>query len=118
PVALLTVEQAWARYVRRVTPERIAPDTPEMRDELTMEIGQYYRSEAIVGGRGEDQPACLHPDQTRGAPGSRVPYAWLSETVSTIDCAADGFALLFGTAGRRWREPQAEMAGEPRLTFM
>jgi 2-polyprenyl-6-methoxyphenol hydroxylase-like FAD-dependent oxidoreductase len=102
PVALLTVEQAYARYIRRVTPERIVPDTPEMRDELTMEIGQYYRSPVIPGGRCADEPACLHPDETRGAPGSRVPYAWLSEGYSTIDCGAYGFTLLNGPEGERW----------------
>ncbi len=102
PVGLLTVEQAYARYIRRVTPEEIAPDTPELRDELTMELGQYYRSGAVVDGRPEDQPACLHPDETRGAPGSRVPYAWLSEGYSTIDCAAYGFTLLSGPEGERW----------------
>jgi hypothetical protein len=110
PVALLTVEQAWARYVRRVTPELIAPDTPEMRDELTMEIGQFYRSDAIVGGRGEDQPACMHPDETRGAPGSRVPYAWLDETASTIDCAGAGFALLLGPEGQQWKGASPDFA--------
>ena len=102
PVALLTVEQAHARYVRRVTPEWIAPDTPEMRDELTIEIGQFYRSPVIPEGRGADQPACMHPDETRGAPGSRVPYAWLDATTSTIDCAADGFTLLTGPEGQQW----------------
>ena len=102
PVAMLTVEQACARYVRRVTPEWVAPDTPELRDELTVEIGQYYRSNAVVGGRGEDQPACVHPDETRGAPGSRVPYAWLDQDTSTIDFAAQGFTVLVGPEGRRW----------------
>jgi 2-polyprenyl-6-methoxyphenol hydroxylase-like FAD-dependent oxidoreductase len=108
PVGRLIVEQAYARYIRRVVPEEIATDTPEMRDELTMEIGQYYRSNAVIGGRGEDAPACLHPDETRGAPGSRVPHAWLAEGVSTIDCAADGFALLMGPDGAAWTEPVAE----------
>jgi 2-polyprenyl-6-methoxyphenol hydroxylase-like FAD-dependent oxidoreductase len=110
PVAQLIVEQAYARYIRRVVPEEIAADTPEMRDELTLEIGQYYDSEAIAGGRGADQPACLHPDETRGAPGSRVPYAWLADGVSTIDCAADGFALLLGPEGAGWAGPAAQAA--------
>ncbi len=109
PVALLTVEQAYARYVRRVTHEWIAPDTPEMRDELTMEIGQFYRSDAIVDGRSENQPACLHPDETRGAPGSRVPYAWLDAETSTIDCAADGLTLLLGPEHERWLEAVREI---------
>ena len=103
PVGLLTVEQAYARYVRRVTPEEVTPETPALRDELTMELGQFYRSGAVVGGRGEDQPACLHPDETRGAPGSRVPYAWLDATTSTIDCCAGGFALLLGPEAQRWK---------------
>ena len=99
PVGVLTVEQAYARYVRRVTPEEVTPETPALRDELTMELGQFYRSGAVVGGRAEDQPACLHPDVTRGTPGSRVPYAWLSAEVSTVDCCAGGFALLLGPEG-------------------
>jgi hypothetical protein len=103
PVGLLTVEQAFARYVRRVTPEEVTDETPAMRDELTMELGQFYRSDAVIGGRGEDQPACLHPDETRGAPGSRVPFAWLDENTSTIDCAAGGFAMLLGPEAQRWK---------------
>src|SRR5690606_12831889 len=62
PVGLLTVEQAYTRYVRRVTPEELTPETPELRDELTMELGQFYDSAAVVGGRDADQLACVHPD--------------------------------------------------------
>lgn len=98
PVGQLTVEQAYARYIRRVVPEEIASDTPEMRDELTMELGQFYRSGAVANGRGADEPACVHPDLTRGRPGSRMPHAWLDEGNSTIDCASRGFAALVGPA--------------------
>src|SRR6478735_2520481 len=96
PVGLLTVEQAWTRYVRRVTPEEIGPDTPALRDELTMELGQFYRSGAVVDGRAEDQPACLHPDETRGRAGARVPHVWLPDGRSTLDVAAGGMTLLAG----------------------
>ena len=96
PVGLLTVEQAWARYIRRVVPEEIGPDTPELRDELTMELGQFYRSNAVIDGRGEDEPACLHPDVTRGRAGARVPHAWLSDGLSTLDCASRDVTLLAG----------------------
>ena len=108
PVGQITVEQAYARYIRRVVPEEIAPDTPEMRDELTMEIGQYYRSGAVVGGRAANELPCVHPDITQGAPGSRVPHAWLGEEVSTIDSAANGFALLLGPELKGWRAAAAE----------
>jgi len=104
PVALLTVEQAYARYIRRVTPEQIAHDTPDLRDELTMEIGQFYRSNAVVGGRELDEPACLHPDLTRDRAGARMPHAWLDRGRSTIDCTASRPVWLAG--------PEAELLDE------
>jgi hypothetical protein len=96
PVARLIVEQAYARYIRRVVPEEIAPDTPEMLDELTMEIGQFYGSTAVVDGRHADEPACLHPDLTRGRAGARVPHAWIAEGRSTLDVAATAPVWLLG----------------------
>src|SRR5690606_3459587 len=96
PVGQLTVDQAYARYIRRVTPEEIGPDTPEMLDELTMEIGQFYRSGAVTDGRGEGEPACLHPDATRGRAGARVPHAWLPDGRSTLDCAVNAPVWLAG----------------------
>jgi len=110
PVGQLTVEQAYARYIRRVVPEEIGPDTPEMRDELTMELGQFYRSEAVIGGPEPNEPACAHPDATRGHPGSRVPHTWLGGDRSTIDCGADGLTLLAGPDGEGW-DAAAEACG-------
>ncbi|MEO6041106.1 MAG: FAD-dependent monooxygenase [Croceibacterium sp.] len=100
PVARLTVEQAYTRYIRRVTPEEIDATTPELRDELTMEIGQFYCSNAVTGGRREDEPACLHPDLTRGRAGARVPHAWLDDGRSTIDCAVTEPVWLVGPDGQ------------------
>ncbi len=108
PVGQLTVEQAYARYIRRVVPEEIGPDTPEMRDELTMELGQFYRSGAVVGGREEGEPACLHPDETRGRPGSRVPYAWLDGETTTVEAAGERLTLLMGPEHRQWLDPVAD----------
>ncbi|MEO6153919.1 MAG: FAD-dependent monooxygenase [Croceibacterium sp.] len=100
PVARLTVEQAYTRYIRRVTPEEIDATTPALLDELTMEIGQFYRSNAVTGGRREDEPACLHPDMTRGRAGARVPHAWLEDGRSTIDCAVTEPVWLVGPDGQ------------------
>jgi 2-polyprenyl-6-methoxyphenol hydroxylase-like FAD-dependent oxidoreductase len=96
PVAALTVEQAYTRYIRRTVPEELDEATPAQRDELTMEIGQFYRSNAVVDGRREDEPACLHPDQTRGRAGARVPHAWLPDGRSTVDLASDRLTWLLG----------------------
>jgi hypothetical protein len=85
--------------MRRVTPEEMDETTPELRDEVTMEIGQFYRSHpsgAVVGGRGKDEPACFHPDKTRGRAGARVPHAWLGDGRSTVDVAASGLTWLLG----------------------
>jgi hypothetical protein len=98
------VGQAYTRYVRRVTPEDMDGSTPELIDEVTMEIGQFYRSHpasgAVVDGRREDEPACLHPDKTRGRAGARVPHAWLPDGSSTVDVAAKGLTLLLGPSAR------------------
>jgi 2-polyprenyl-6-methoxyphenol hydroxylase-like FAD-dependent oxidoreductase len=112
PVGLVTVEQAYARYIRRVVPEEIDVTTPQTRDELTMEIGQRYGSGAVAGGRSLSESACLHPDETRGHPGSRVPHAWLGEQRSTIDCATRGFALLTGPNAGSWRRAAEALALE------
>jgi 2-polyprenyl-6-methoxyphenol hydroxylase-like FAD-dependent oxidoreductase len=118
PVGLLTVEQAYTRYVRRVTPEEIGPETPVQRDELTMELGQFYRSGAVVDGRRADEPACLHPDQTRGRAGARVPHAWLDDGRSTLDVATAGPTWLLGpeAASTEGVRLSAEAAGRCGIT--
>ncbi|HEX4498239.1 MAG TPA: FAD-dependent monooxygenase [Thermoanaerobaculia bacterium] len=48
-----------------------------------------------------------------GAPGSRVPHAWLEREghrVSTLDLAGPGFALLTGPEGEDWRDAAAAVA--------
>lgn len=117
PVSQLTVEQAYARYIRRVVPEEIDATTPGMRDELTMEIGQFYRSGAVIGGRKVGEPACLHPDETNGRPGSRVPHAWLEPDRSTIDWASSGLAMLTGPQGDAWLEATSDACREIGLAM-
>jgi len=116
PVAELTVGQAYTRYIRRVTPEEIDENTPELRDEVTMEIGQFYRSNAVVDGRRDGEPACLHPDKTRGRAGARVPHAWLADGRSTVDVAATESTWLLGPEaasqeGVRLSAAEAEQCG-------
>ena len=116
PVAALTVEQAYTRYIRRTVPEELDETTPALRDEETMEIGQFYRSDAVIDGRREDEPACLHPDKTRGRPGSRVPHAWIGERLSTIDVCADGLVLLTGPDAWGW-SGAATASGLPHVSL-
>jgi putative polyketide hydroxylase len=81
-----------------------------------MELGQFYRSAPWSDGRAADEPACVHPDDTRGHPGSRVPHAWLADGSSTIDCATHGLALLSGPDGTAWAEAATALGlGPARL---
>jgi hypothetical protein len=96
PTAQLLVQQAYARYIRRVTPEWIDADTPDLRDELTLEIGPFYRSNAVIEGRMLDEPPCMHPDAIRGRAGARVPHPRLEDGRSTLDIAANGPTWLLG----------------------
>lgn len=117
PVGLLTVEQAYTRYIRRVTPEELTPETPALRDELTMELGQFYRSNAVAGGREADEPACLHPDITAGRPGSRIPHVWWIRDHSTIDHPGEGLQFWVGPACQRWFQAISEATRSLALTM-
>ena len=84
-----------------------------------VELGQRYRSRAVVG---EEAPP---PEPTRDPvlhyepstyPGSPLPHAWLvvgDRDVSTLDlCAYDRFTLLAGTGGQPWLDAAAKLSVE------
>jgi putative polyketide hydroxylase len=52
-----------------------------------MELGQLYRSAAVLGA-GDELPPALRPEQWAGQPGTRAPHLWVSkdaEQFSTLD---------------------------------
>ncbi len=112
PVAELTVEQSFSRYVARTAPWLAARVQPApLVDDLRMELGYLYNS-----------PLGVHADprSTRGAPGSRAPHLWLErrgQRVSTIDLAGRRFVLLTGAEGSAWldaaMEASARLGGLP-----
>jgi 2-polyprenyl-6-methoxyphenol hydroxylase-like FAD-dependent oxidoreductase len=111
PVAKLTVEQAFSRYVARTAPWLAARVQPEaLVDDLDIELGYLYQS-----------PLGVHADPrtTCGVPGSRAPHLWLKRNgrqVSTIDLTGR-FLVLAGAAGTAWvdaaRKAAREMADLP-----
>ena len=107
PVALFTVEQAFARYVTRTAPWLAARVQPEpVVDDLRIELGYLYNSSLGVH---------ADPRITCGVAGSRAPHLWLEragERVSTLDLAS-GYVLLAGAAGRAW----VDAANEVRRSF-
>jgi len=89
PVGRLTVEQAYTRYMRRVTPELAGDDLPPLVDDLSMEIGYLYGADERVA----------DPRTSAGRPGSRAPHVELPDGRSTLDLFGRGrFVLLTGPA--------------------
>jgi 2-polyprenyl-6-methoxyphenol hydroxylase-like FAD-dependent oxidoreductase len=92
PLADLTVEQAYTRYVLRVDQSLSHEDIAEALDDASIELGGVHRSTAVVA---SDAPESLlvDPRSAQWLPGVRVPHVALGEE-SSLDLAADGFALL------------------------
>lgn len=114
PVGELTVEQAYSRYARRVTPELGTGDVPALVDDLSMEIGYRYRSAAVLSeSDGEDGSVVTHPDSVRGLPGTRAPHIPLrgpGDAVSTLDLLGHTFVVLAGPDGQAWTDAARSVA--------
>ena len=95
PVAELTVEQAYTRYVVRLDPELGKEDIQPFVPDPPIELGYRYRSSAIVPEQGDDDDGALfeNPHEPSGAPGFRAPHLDLGGR-STLDLLGRGFVLL------------------------
>jgi putative polyketide hydroxylase len=101
---------AWLRHAQIFTrPDyaRFATDADRevpVIDDDAMELGQLYRSAAVIGA-GEDLPSALRPDQWAGQPGTRAPHVWVlrdGAKVSTLDLLQRDWVLI--TQDSRWLE--------------
>jgi 2-polyprenyl-6-methoxyphenol hydroxylase-like FAD-dependent oxidoreductase len=112
PVGELTIDQAHARWLHRVTPELMPAEVPELVDEFSMEIGYRYRSAAILPDPDAADGDALveHPGKALGQPGSRAPHVELAPGRSTLDLFGLGFVLLTGDSGQRWQQAAAAAA--------
>jgi 2-polyprenyl-6-methoxyphenol hydroxylase-like FAD-dependent oxidoreductase len=115
PVGRLTVEQAYTRYMRRVTPELADGDLPDLVHDLSMEIGYLYGSDELVA----------DPRTSAGRPGSRAPHVPLRHggaTLSSLDLFGGGqFVLLAGPDGAPWAgaaQEAAQALGVPLATHV
>ena len=110
PQCELIVEQAYARYVKRVDPSLPASNLAPLLDDAAIELGSVYRSDAILEMR-RSSAAPRRCSRTRASPAAVRERAYLtsrcSGTVSpfprTISSKA-GFVLLAGAGGRKWTE--------------
>jgi 2-polyprenyl-6-methoxyphenol hydroxylase-like FAD-dependent oxidoreductase len=110
PQCELIVEQAYARYVKRVDPSLSTANLAPLLDDASIELGSVYGPDAILDEEEEDHRASSlleDPRKPSGRPGTRVPHITLQRNgvaVSTHDLPGAGFALLAGAGGRNWTE--------------
>ncbi|MXP40736.1 monooxygenase [Altererythrobacter soli] len=112
PVAHLTVEQAFRRYVERVDSSLPAEDLAPNLQDTAIELGPVYRSGAVVGASREGA-SVEAPEQPSGRPGTRLGHAWIrhgGRDLSTLDLVGRDFVLLAGPAGTGWIDA-AERSG-------
>ncbi|WP_437813826.1 FAD-dependent monooxygenase [Sorangium sp. So ce1078] len=110
PIAWLRHHQIFARADYKAHAGGTAEDVPIIDDDA-MELGQLYRSTAVLGA-GDGLPPALRPEQWAGQPGTRAPHAWVvrgDERLSTLDLFQRAWVLLADDA--RWC-PAAARAGE------
>jgi hypothetical protein len=115
PQCELIVEQAYARYIKRVDPSLPATNLAPLLEDPAIELGAVYSSDAILDeGQGRSAAALLEdPHNPSGRPGTRVPHIMLQRNgvpVSTHDLAKSGFALLAGAGGHSWMEAAQALA--------
>lgn len=116
PVAWLRHEQLFARadykaHLERARIGTTGPDVPVL-DDTAMELGQLYRSAAVLGA-GEDLPRAQRPDQWAGQPGTRASHLRVrvgEAERSVLDLFQRGWVLL--SEDPRWAAAAGHAAGE------
>jgi putative polyketide hydroxylase len=107
---------AWLRHQQifnRPDYAAYADDTMKVPiiDDIAMDLGQLYRSTAVLGAGDDLQPA-LRPDQWAGQPGTRAPHLWVTrngERISTLDLFQRDWVLL--AEDERWCDAAAQASG-------
>jgi putative polyketide hydroxylase len=93
PIAWLRHEQIFARADYKAYLDGPASDV-EVIDDIAMELGQLYRSPAVLG-VSDALPPAQRPDQWVGQPGTRAPHLVLrGDRRSTLDFFQHGWVLL------------------------
>ena len=121
PIGVLTVEQAYSRYVARVDPSLPAEDLAPMLDDAAIELGAIYRSAAILDeAEGPSGAPLDDPRHPSGRAGTRIAHAWLErdgEPLSSLDLAGRGFTLVAASRGEAWTAAaRTANAGRPLET--
>ncbi|KZM72708.1 FAD-dependent monooxygenase [Nocardia terpenica] len=106
PIALLRHEQLFARADYKAFLKTPKSDVPVLPEDA-IELGQLYRSAAVLGA-GAELPAALRPDEWAGQPGTRAPHLRIlvdGTEESTLDLFQRGWVLV--SEDDHWTEPVA-----------
>ena len=121
PVGVLTVEQAYSRYVTRTATYLGATDYQPIVPDLEVELGYVYRSEAIAPTADDDGATHADPRHTAGRPGTRAPHVWIDDDGahrSMLDLYGRSFVLVVGPGGEAWTPAaRAASAGVARQSL-
>jgi len=115
PIAVLRHDQIFARDDINVSLGVSLPKV-ELFDDAAMELGQLYRSSAVLGA-GPDLPPARMPDQWNGQPGTRAPHLWVEadgERTSTIDLLTHEWTVVASSAP--WAAAAAGMEAETGIS--
>jgi hypothetical protein len=100
-VALVRHDQIFSRddykpYVVGTEWEKTHASVPII-DDIAMELGQIYRSSAVVGSEDKSLPDAQTPGQWKGQPGTRAPHIKLTRDgteISSLDLLCQGWVIL------------------------
>jgi 2-polyprenyl-6-methoxyphenol hydroxylase-like FAD-dependent oxidoreductase len=119
PVAELTVEQAYTRYVLRTDPSIPKDNMQPIVGDLNVELGYVYRSAAVVPESPAETALHLNPRESRALPGTRAPHYWLQRNgaqLSTLDLIGRNFTLLVAPDGAAWCDAARQAASRAGIT--
>jgi putative polyketide hydroxylase len=120
PVAQLSVEQAYTRYVLRTDPSLGREHCAALVGDLNIELGYVYRSRAVAQEQPDDGAAHCNPRESRGRPGTRAPHLWLERQgrrMSSLDLYDRRFVLLAGPDAEDWCRCALTAAAQERIAL-
>src|SRR5262245_42917722 len=115
PVARLTAEQAYTRYVLRLDKSLGTDDLAPIVEDALIDLGYRLRSAGIASEPDDDDADWEDPRRPTGRPGFRAPHVELARNgsrLSTLDLTGTSFVLLTGADGDPWVEAASAVASE------
>jgi 2-polyprenyl-6-methoxyphenol hydroxylase-like FAD-dependent oxidoreductase len=120
PAGEMTSEQAYSRYVLRVDPSLGKDDIEEPLDDVAIELGPVYASQAVVDSSPSEQPVTQNPREPVARLGARAPHLWVMQgdrRLSTLDVFGRSFVLLAGADAHTWRNAAGRVSGSELTAY-